>query len=171
MKKFLPKLKNFWYYHKYHLLIALAALALILYSFAPSAGHKADYHIGIVTDLLCPEERLAGIERRILAAAADINGDGEILISLHPFTVDFQNKDPNAGYNNYEKVAALDADLSGKVSRLYLLEDPAGFQQATDGLLAEPFAHFDEVFAMSVRNDAPEEYLRLFENLKLGTSA
>ena len=166
MENLSPKLKNFWYYHKYHLLIAAAAIALVLYSFAPSTGHKADYHIGIVTDILCPEERLAGIEQRILAAVTDVNGDGEILISLHPFTVDFGSDDPNAGYNNYEKVAALDADLSGKVSKLYLLEDPTGFQQATDGLMAEPFADFDDIFTMAVRKDAPAEYTELFDALK-----
>ena len=166
MENYLKKLKNFWYYHKFHLLIALAALALVVYSFAPSGESRADYHVGLVTDILCPEARFFEIKARLRAAAGDINGDGEINLSLHPFTVDFDSTDPNAGYLNYEKIAALDADLSGKVSGLYILEDPAGFQKATDGLMAEPFADFGDGLSMAVRKDASSEYAALFEALK-----
>lgn len=166
MKNLILKLKNFWWYHKVHVLIGLVAAAILIYCVAPSREPKPDYHIGLVSDLPCTEEYLAEAEMRLSAAAEDINGDGQILVRLHPFTVDFDSADPNAGYNNYEKVAALDADLSGKVSGLYLLEDPAAFQNATHGLMSQPFASFDEAFTMAVRKDAPEEYLRLFENLK-----
>lgn len=166
MKDFISKLKNFWWYHKFHLLIGLAAAAILIYCVAPSGKPNPDYHIGLVSDLPCTEERLAEMERRITAAAEDLNGDGQVLVRLHSFTVDFDSTDPNEGYKNYEKVAALDADLTGKVSGLYLLEAPAAFQKATQSLMAEPFADFDEVFTMAVRKDAPEEYLRLFEKLK-----
>ena len=166
MNQLLPKLKNFWYYHKFHLLIALAALAIFVYSFIPSGNARADYHVGLVTDILCPEERLSQIEERLCAFATDVNGDGELIVTLHPFSVDFDSPDPNSGYNKYEKIAALDADLSGKVSSLYLLEDPEGFQQATDGLMAEPFADFGDGLTMAVRKDAPSEYTALFEALK-----
>lgn len=166
MSDFQIKLKNFWYYHKYHVLIAVIALGIAVYSFVPSAGTKADYHIGVVTDILCPEDRLSKIETRLSAAAGDVNGDGKVIVTLHAFTVDFDSSDPNSGYMNYEKVAALDADLSGKLSGLFIVEDPEGFQLATDGLLAEPFADFDGDLSVAVRKDAGDEYSGLLESLK-----
>lgn len=166
MNQLLPKLKNFWYYHKFHLLIAAAAVAVVIYSFIPGSEQDYDYRIGIVSALPCSDERLEKISARIAAAGRDINSDGGIKVALNSYAVDMESEDPNAGYMNYEKVAALDADLVGKVSGLYLLEAPEAFQQATDGLMAEPFAVFDGQFSMAVRGDAAPEYIELFEALK-----
>lgn len=165
MQDFLPKLKNFWYYHKFHLLIAVAAVALVIYSFAPGSEPDYDYRIGIVSALPCTDERLDEISARIAAAGRDINSDGGIKVKLNSFAVDMESEDPNAGYMNYETVAALDADLVGKVSGLYLLEAPEAFQSATGGLMTEPFAAFDEQFTMALIRDAAPEYRELFEAL------
>lgn len=166
MNNLLPKLKNFWWYHKYHLLIALAALGIIIYGLLPGDSAAADYHVGIVSAQGCTQEQLDLIQSRIAAAGRDMDGDGSVQVLLHAFVVDMESPDPNAGYMNYEKIAALDADLVGKVSGLYLLESPEAFQKATDGLMAEPFAPFDDSFTMACRKDAAPEYARLFDALK-----
>lgn len=166
MKEFLPKLKNFWFYHKFHLLIAVAALAVVIYSFLPGGEPDADYHVSIVSALPCTEERLDEIEAHIVAAGRDVNGDGEIVVTLHSFAVDLANTDPHAGYMNYEKVAALDADLVGRVSLLYLFEAAEAFREAAGGVMQEPYMPFDEQFTMALRNYPGTEYVELFEALK-----
>lgn len=165
MKEFLPKLKNFWYYHKYHLLIAAAALGIVVYSFLPGSEPDADYHISIVSALPCTEECLEEIEARIAEAGRDVNGDGETIVTLHSFAVDLESRDPNAGYMNYEKVAALDADLVGRVSLLYLFEAPEAFREAAGAVMQEPYLPFDEQFTMALRNYPGTEYVELFETL------
>lgn len=163
----LSKLKNFWFYYKTHLLIALAVLAVICYLSVPSASTpEPDYHIGIVNTVPLTEETLSGIEAAFTAAGKDVNGDGEILVQLHPYFVDLADNSPNAGVDNAQTIAALDADLVGTVSGIFLLEDPEAFQAAANNLLEQPFVPWQEGLSLALRSDADTEYIQLFENMK-----
>jgi len=162
----LSKLKNFWFYYKKPLLIALAVMAVAGYLTMQSAGSvQPDYHVGIVRAVPLSDGDLAELETMLAAAGEDVNGDGEILVQLHPYYVDLADDSPNAGVNNAQTVAALDADLVGHVSGIFLLEDVDTFQRITDGLLEDIQVSFAKGLYLTLRKDADSSYFRLTGNL------
>ena len=162
----MKKLENFWFYHKYHLLVGMAVLAVLLWlGFQRFAAPEPDYHIGIVRALPLREEELAALESRFTAAGEDRNGDGQVLVQLHTYYVSLAGASGNADEDTVQAVSALDADLIGRVSGIFLTEDPAAFQTVTDGLLAEPAAEFDLGLHMALRKDAEPAYDALFQKL------
>lgn len=164
MKDFLPKLKNWWWYNKLAVIVALAAAAVIVYSFIP-AGTDVDFHVALVTATPHSEAELLELEAKLARHAADINGDGEVRVQLHFYPVDLADDDPNAGAKNYQFVSALDADLVGHTSDIFLLEDVAAFQRATGDKLSGEQKSFEGYFA-AIRKDAGEEAVAMFERLK-----
>ena len=162
----MDKLRNFWYYYKKHTLIALAALLVIGYLSAQRLGSaKPDYHIGLVQALPLPDEELNALADTFAAAGEDLNGDGEILVQIHPFYVDLADSSDNAGVNNAQVVAALDADLIGNVSGIFLLENPETFHRITDGIVQDTAIPFGNGLYLTVRRDATDRYIRLADAL------
>ena len=161
----MKKLENFWFYYKYPVLIGLA-LALVLgwLGFQRVTAEEPDYHIGIVRAVPLTEEELAALEGRFLSAGEDRNGDGQVLVQLHTYYVDLA-AEGNATEEVVQTVSALDADLTGKVSGIFLAEDVQVFQEVTNGLLAEPAAEFPLGLKLAVRADAAEEYTALMEKI------
>lgn len=166
MKNFLPKLKNWWWYNKLFVLIGAAAIAVLIYCFMPSKNQEnPDYHVAVVTKLPLREEEMTALEERLEAHGRDVNGDGEVLVKLHSYAVDLADKSPNAGSSNYQTVAALDADLVGKVSGLFILEDPETFRQVSNDILSGAAVAFDERLSIALREGADDAYTELFESL------
>lgn len=160
------KVKNWWWYNKIYVLLAVLILAAGVYLAGQSAGKTGpDYHIGLVTVSSRSDEELRGIQDAFAALGCDQNGDGQVLVQLHTYTVDLADTSENAGYNNYGIIAALDADLVGKVSGVFLLENPEAFQKTTNGLLKEPFALWSDGLYLCLRSDAAEPYIQLFDHI------
>ena len=148
------------------LLAALVAAALLYMGIQNSRAEKPDYHVGLVTMTPYSLEQLADMGQRPCAAGQDQNGDGQVLVQLHTYYVDLADDSPNAGYKRYEVVAALDADLVGKVSGIFLLSDPEAFQKTTNGLLSETMAAWEYGLTLACRADAADADIRLFDNLQ-----
>ena len=166
MKEFMDELKNWWWYNKRFVLIGLVVLAICAYMFIQSAGEtEPDYFVGMVSTVPRSPEELAALEKRITDAGEDINGDGEVVLQLKSYAIDLDDPSPNAGYNNYEKIAALDGDLVGKISGIFLMDEPEAFQDKTNGILAQPIVEFEPGLYMALRFDADEAYIDLFNNL------
>ena len=164
MKSYVSKLSNIWYYYKIPIVIVLVVLAASVYLRSQSArAPKADYHIGLVSTTPRSDEAMKALEDSFAAAGYDRNGDGQILVRLHTYPVDLADDSENAGVNNHEIVAALDADLIGHTSGLFLLEDPDTFQAVTQGRLAEPFLSFRDGLYLCIPRDADEPYQQLFQ--------
>ena len=122
------KWKTWWWYHKIHVLIAVAATAVILYSSLPVLlAAKPDYGVAVITNVRLPDEIYEELEDRIQEAADDRNGDGKVLIELNWYLPDLSGK--TEGTQNYQEAARLDADLVGKVSEIFLIEDMEGFRK------------------------------------------
>lgn len=167
MENCISKLKNWYWYHKTHLLIAVLAAAVLIYMAAQDWGvPEPDYHIGLVSTAAWSDASLAQLEAALAAQGEDQDGDGQVLVKLHRFPVDLSDTSEAAGSYSYESIAALDADLVGGVSGMFLLENPEAFQQAANGILAEPFASFDGRVYLCLRADAGERYVRLYEKLR-----
>ncbi len=122
------KWKTWWWYHKVHVLIAAAAAAIVLYSLLPGLlTPKPDYTLAVITRVRLPEETCIQLQNRIRERADDRNGDGEVLIEVNCYTPDLSGE--TEGVLNYEEAAKLDADLVGRVSLLFLIEDEEGFRK------------------------------------------
>ena len=159
MDAFFAKLKNFWYYYKIPVLIALAAAAAAAYlGLQKAAAPKADYHIGLVTVTPRSEAQLDMLTDGFAVRGQDLNGDGQVLVQLHTYFVDLADEDPNAGVNNAQTVAGLDADLIGNVSGIFLTEDPQTLQAVTDGLFEEPFCEYADGLYLCLRKNAEDVY-------------
>lgn len=162
----MKKIQNFWFYYKKHLLIGLAVLAVIGYLAAQRiASTQADYHIGLVQATPCSQEYLDDLQSRFTAVGEDTNGDGEILVKIHPYFVDLADNSENAGVENEETIAALDADLIGQVSGIFLLEDVEVFQRITNHMLSDSAIPFEDDLYLTIRQDADEIYYTLADML------
>ena len=160
------KLKNFWYYYKIHTIIAIAVLAAAAYLGLQSAAEPdPDYHVGLISTTPRSDEVLAVLTDGIAAKGADLNGDGQVLVRLHPYYVDLADDSPNAGVNNHEKIAALDADLIGSLSGFFLMEEPEKLQAVTENILEEPYLTYSDGLFLCIRKDAPEHYRALYDAL------
>lgn len=164
MDAFFAKLKNFWYYHKIHVMIAAAVLAVAVYLGAQSAGvPEADYHIGLITTTPRSDAQLDALTNGFAVNGTDLNGDGQVLVQLHTYFVDLADDSPNAGVNNSDKVAALDADLIGRVSGIFLTEDPQTLRSITGSIFPDAPLSFGDGLYLCIRGDAPDAYRQLAE--------
>lgn len=167
MDALFAKLKNFWYYYKVPAVIGLFVLGVVIWlNVQDNASPEPDYHIALISTAPRSEEALDALIQGFADAGEDRNGDGEISVQLHTYAVDLADRSDNAGYNNYELIAALDADLIGKVSGLFLMEDPEALQSASDGLLAEPWLPYTDGLYLCIRADAPDAYQALFDSVQ-----
>ena len=157
-------LKNFWFYYKKHLLIGLAALLVLVYlGIQKISTDQPDYHIGLVRSDSLSEEAINGLETAFTAAGCDLNGDGQVLVQIHSYYVDLADTSENAGVNNAETVQALDADLIGGVSGMFLLEDVGTFQRITGGILTDEIIPLDNDLSLTIRKNASEAYFDLMQ--------
>jgi len=159
------KFRNYWYYYKVHTIIGLLVLAAVVFLGVQDLGRtEPDYHIGVVTKLPCPQETLDRWQQRFVQAGIDRNGDGQVLVQLHPYPVDLKN--PSQDSDTYQVIAQLDADLIGKLSGIFLLEDPQAFQDATNQTLSDTFQSVEDGLQLGIRKDAEDPYRQLLEALQ-----
>jgi len=123
------KWKNWWDYHKWHVLVGLVLLAVLCDIAASALGIgqvKPDYQIAYVGANALPDDTAAALEAGFAALGQDLNGDGTVTVQLHQYPV---SGDSDAGYA-YASQTALMADLTSCDSFFFLLEDPAAFQRS-----------------------------------------
>ena len=175
------KIVNFWYYNKTALLIAGVILAFGVYLLLQQSREvQPDYHIAVVSPLTYPDETLASLQAAVEASGEYCNGDGAVMARVHAFRIALgaENQDAN-------QIGALDADLVGSVSGIFFLHDPKAFdtkpyirktvngiciaQQAVpaSGCRSLSSVGLDDLM-LSVRRDADERYVRLFNALRAG---
>ena len=142
---------TWWWYHKVHVLIAAAALAVVLYSVLPGfLAAKPDYSVALITTEGIPDGTMAALKERFEQAADDANGDGKILVDVVHYGADLSGE--TEGTVNYMEASKLDADLVGSVSGIFLLDRPAGFRANT---------------AVTIEPETPCKELAFFKGISL----
>lgn len=117
------------------MLLAAAALALALYALLPELlAAEPDYGVAIVSASPCPEETAAAVQALFQSLADDANGDGTVRVEVRVYTVDLSG---SAGAGELG-AAALDGDLMGKRSSLFLTDDPAGLAASVAVPVSDP---------------------------------
>lgn len=116
--------QNWWHYHKWHVLIGVAVVLIgadwgwnILTQVTP------DYQIAYVGSVPLSEGDGASWETQLAAFGMDCNGDGKVVVQLKQYLSSYED----AMYNAAANVRLL-ADLDGRESYFFLLEDPEKFQ-------------------------------------------
>ena len=170
MKK---KLLNFWYYYKVHIIIILTLLAAGLYFLSLREEDISDYHAAIVSPRGFSDEQLVQIQNVLEQAGQDQTGDNAVSVKVQAFrfAIGENGQDSN-------EIAKLDADLVGKVSGLFIVEDPKQFEEVTNGIgnasEALPISNFPQFSGCGIedmyilpRTDADSKYSVMLSTLIL----
>ncbi len=139
------RLENWWHYHWHYVLIVLAAVLVIAY-FASSWGSALpeDYSVVWVGGHYLPDETEAALATALAAYGEDVNGDGQVVVSIRQVGLDMRAvaERGTSGQQEYADLMALNADLNCGQSTVFILEDPEAFQTYSGALLyldgAEP---------------------------------
>ncbi|MCR5294173.1 MAG: hypothetical protein K6E30_03205 [Lachnospiraceae bacterium] len=145
------KRKNWFDYHKWHLLIGLILLVIgvdLIRSIYVSAQSAPDYQIAWVGSYKLPGDTVEALESAASAFGEDLNGNGEVTAVIAQYVInteDAQGNEALAGNNTASEIKLM-GDLEGSVSAFFLLEDPETFNEhydilmpLEDGRLALPF--------------------------------
>lgn len=130
------KRRNWWHYHKWHVVIAVllaVCVGNILWNALGIGEIKPDYSIAYVGSVPLSEETAAALRDGLAAISPDLNGDGKVTVEL-PQYVSVNTGDSDSLYYAQAARVQLVADITDCKSYFFLLEDPAGFQEATSAL-------------------------------------
>lgn len=120
------KRKNWWYYHKWHVGAVLLLAAVIVSIVWPIVNRTTpDVQVAYVGEMPLPEDAAAALEEALAGLTEDLNGDGKVLVELRQYV---SGSDADAAALMAAEVSLI-ADVSEQESFLFLLEDPAAFQE------------------------------------------
>lgn len=131
------KRRNWWYYHRVHVVIGAVALllaGLMVRDIVRSKTNLPDYQVAFVGASYLPEDTAAALENALAELGEDLNGDGQVLVRVNEYVANAEQTDFTASYGAQVQ---LMADASEGESFFYLMEDPALLQEQF-GLLAYP---------------------------------
>lgn len=120
------KRKNWWYYHKWYVGAVLLLAAVIVSIIWPIVNRVTpDYQVAYVGEVPLPKDAAAALEEALASLGEDLNGDGKVLVELRQYV---SGSDADAATLMAAEVSLI-ADVSEQESFLFLLEDPAAFQE------------------------------------------
>ncbi len=162
------RLRNWWDYHKLHVLLgaALAILAAILLLQDPGRP-AADYTVCWVSPRPLGDQASAELSKRLASYGRDLNGDRTVPVEVRQLLLDLDAvlTRGTQGQREYGELLALDADLEAGQSGIFLTDD-ASLQAYTgallylDGTVPEPGAPDWENMVISwTREDAGAIYV------------
>ena len=130
------KRKNWWHYHKWHILLG-GVLALVLADIgwhALGIGETVpDYQIAYVGTNPLPSDTAKAVEAAFAALGADANGDGKVVVKLNQYARAGGDSADAASYAAAAEVRLL-GDIEKCDSFFFLLEDFETFQTDYDVL-------------------------------------
>ena len=82
------KRENFWFYHKWHIVIVLVVLvfaALLSKDFFNRVN--PDYEIGLLTKTSFPEDAVNQLQEALAEKAVDRNNDGQVIVRVNQYVI------------------------------------------------------------------------------------
>jgi len=133
------KWANWWDYNLKWVIIFGIAATFVGYCFIGQYFFtvKPDYNIAAVAPYYLPEDTVAALERELAKYGSDLNGDGQTVVKLNVYTLNYAQDDDESETDAYLTMAGttkLATDVQGSLSSVFLLYDPAGFEQSTGTL-------------------------------------
>jgi len=136
--------RNWWHYHKWYVALgAVLALTAASWIWHAASQVRPDYQIAYVGSVPLSEESSAAWEDRLAALGTDCNGDGKVVVQLHPYLTGLRGEDAMYAYAGNVQLLA---DLDDCESYFFLLEDPEAFQADYEILLSDWIPTEDGLF-------------------------
>ena len=136
------KIGNWWYYHKWLVLVVFAVLLVagdIAGDIVTDLRNKPDYSIAYVGSSYLPEETVTQLTDALAQLGDDLNGNGKVQVALHQYIV-YPLEGEQISGNQYSEVygaqVKLTADITNCDSFFFLMENPQQFQSDYE-ILAE----------------------------------
>lgn len=144
------KRRNWWDYHKWHVLIAILCVVLIgdvIYDAVQNSRNRPDYVVAYVGQTALPDSLRERLEEGLAQLGEDLNGNGKVQVQVRQFVIAAESENPVFAMEDTERGYASSMLLQGNIetveSMIFLLEDPALFQATfpilcrADGTLVE----------------------------------
>lgn len=93
--------------------------------------------MAVVAPYYLPEDTVNALQDALAAYGEDRNGDGKVVVTLNVYTLDYSDTETqteSAAYLTMAGTTKLAADVQGGLSSVFLLWDPAGFEESTGSL-------------------------------------
>ena len=132
--------KNWWYYHKWYVIIGVILLGIAIDLVGNALGlftKFPDLQIAYIGKAPLPQDTAAAIQQAFTALAGDFNQDGEVIVQVNQYVSNSSTTDVDTAYYQYASEITLIGDISDCESYFFLMEDPQGFQREFQ-LLALP---------------------------------
>ena len=125
---------NWWYYNWG--IVTVAAMVIVGVAYVAHGlltTVDPDYTVAVVTAEALPDEAVQRLQTALADYAEDANGDGAVVVQVNNYTwsADAALTDMNG---QMAGATQMNTDLANGESRLWILEDPEGFEQAYDAL-------------------------------------
>ena len=126
---------NWWDYNLKWVLIFGIAGAFVAYCFIGQyfLTTHPDYNVAVVSPYYLPEATVTALQGQLAAYGEDCNGDGKVVVKINQYTMAFNSEDSDA-YLDMAGTTKLSTDIQSSLSSIFILYDPAGFQQTTGTL-------------------------------------
>ena len=125
---------NWWYYHWGIVAVAaVLAVSVVYVAHGLLTTVDPDYTVAVVTAESLPDEAVQRLQTALEAYADDANGDGAVIVQVNNYT---WSANASLTDMNGQMVGAtqMNTDLANGESKIWVLEDPAGFEQAYGAL-------------------------------------
>lgn len=138
---------DFWYYHKYQIMIGIGILILGMYYIAEILGKKQpDYELALVCGQTVSDEFRASLEAGFLPYLSDVNGDGEVIVRVNSYYYGAESgfqeeKDADRLMGGAVQLAA---DLKLGISRVYITDDAGALDGGTEGGFEKPWLEWND---------------------------
>ncbi len=125
---------NWWYYHWGIVAVAaVLAVSVVYVAHGLLTTVDPDYTVAVVTAESLPDEAVQRLQTALEQYADDANGDGAVVVQVNNYTWS-----ANASLTDMNGQMAgatqMNTDLANGESKIWVLEDPAGFEQAYGAL-------------------------------------
>lgn len=131
------KAANWWHYHWAYIAIGVVAVGMLGWIVKDTFFRvRPDVKVGYVAKHDLPLDTAEALTAALESFCTDLNGDGNVVVELSQYTVDFdaENTNPDA-YNQMAGVTQLSAELApGGSTYIFIMEDAFGFEEQTQVL-------------------------------------
>ena len=125
---------NWWYYHWGIVAVAAVLVVSVIYvAHGLLTTVDPDYTVALVTAEALPDEAVQNLQTALAAYGQDVNGDGMVIVQVNNYTWS-----ANASLTDMNGQMAgatqMNTDLANHESKIWILEDPEGFEKAYGAL-------------------------------------
>lgn len=162
------KWDNFWYYHKWHIVLGVAAVLVVVWlTVSTLQTVKPDYTVGMLTQKTYPEAMLDSFSKEIAKYGKDLNGDGKVVVQIVQYSLPVQT---SSGADSLSSVSSQRQDV--QMLQVYQAKFVADLTSGTSMIFItdnESFQHQEKTERMFAYLDGrtPPDNAVDFDNMRI----